>query len=281
MRQAWIGMAAGSLLALASTTSAQTTQDLKRMSLEELANVSVSTVSRGLEPTRLVPAAIHVITQDDIRRSGARSIPEALRLAPGVQVARISAGTWAIGIRGFADRLARSMLVLIDGRAVYSPLFAGTYWETQEVLLDDIDRIEVIRGPGGTLWGANAVNGIINIITKPASASDGIMVLAGGGSQERAFAAARYGAAAGDAWHYRMYGKAFDRASEFHPDGHDYDGQRLGQGGFRADRTPPGGRSLTIEGDVYDARLGYTPDAHDLHAAVRPARRPRRAAFGR
>ncbi len=253
-------LAAGCVLALgAANARAQTTQDLKRMSLEELLNVDVTTVSRAPEPTMSVPAAVFVITADDIRRSGAQSIPEALRLAPGVQVARINAGTWAIGMRGFADRLARSMLVLIDGRAVYSPLFAGTYWETQDTLLEDVDRIEVIRGPGGTLWGANAVNGIINIITKPASATAGTLASAGAGSSERGFLGVRYGGRAGEAWNYRVYGKAFDRTSQFHSDGLDFDGLRLGQGGFRADWNPTSRRGVTLQGDVYDARLGERP----------------------
>ncbi|MGE3857941.1 MAG: TonB-dependent receptor plug domain-containing protein, partial [Dehalococcoidia bacterium] len=193
---------------------------------------------------------------DDIRRSGARSLPEALRLAPGVQVARIDGGTWAIGMRGFADRLARSMLVLIDGRAVYDPLFAGTYWETQDTLLADVDRIEVIRGPGGTLWGSNAVNGIVNIITKPAARTQGLDATLGGGSRNHGFASARYGAAAGADWDYRIYGKVFDRGGGFHADGREYDGLRMGQGGFRADWTPPGARRFTLQGDVYSGRLG-------------------------
>src|SRR3989442_7438914 len=140
--------------------------DLTELSLEELMNVEVTSVSRKAERWRSAAAPVYVITQEDIRRSGATSIAEALRLAPGVQVARIDANKWAIGVRGFASRLSRSLLVLIDGRSVYSPLFAGTYWEVQDVLLEDIDRIEVIRGPGGTLLGANAFNGVINIITK-------------------------------------------------------------------------------------------------------------------
>ena len=266
-------------LVVPSAVAAQTsTQDLKRMSLEDLLNVDVTTVSRGPEPTMRVPAAVYVITQDDIRRSGATSLPEALRLAPGVQVARINAGTWAIGMRGFADRLARSMLVLIDGRAVYSPLFAGTYWETQDTLLEDVDRIEVIRGPGGTLWGANAVNGIINIITRSARESAGVVASVGGGSHDRAFVGARYGGSAGAAWDYRVYGKAIDRGPHFHPAGLDYDGLRLGQGGFRADWSPADGRVVTIQGDVYTARLGqrptvtsYTPpfaEASDLNAPL-------------
>ncbi len=246
------------VVVLGSGAFAQTTQDLKRMSLEQLMQIEVTTVSRTPNEAALVPAAVFVITQDDIRRSGARSIPEALRLAPGMQVARINGGTWAVGIRGFADRLARSMLVLIDGRAVYSPLFAGTYWETQDVLLSDIDRIEIIRGPGGTLWGSNAVNGIINIVTKPARETQGLLVNAGAGSEERGFGSLRYGGSAG-ALTYRAYVKAFDRGPEFHPNGNDYDGWRAGQGGFRADWALANARSLTLEGDIYDGRLGERP----------------------
>ena len=228
------------------------------MSLQDLLEINVTTVSRTPEPAVDVPAAVFVLTQEDIRRSGATSIPQVLRLVPGLQVARISGGTWAIGIRGFADRLARSMLVLIDGRAVYSPLFAGTYWESQDTLLADVDRIEIIRGPGGTLWGANAVNGIINIITKSASDTKGLYVRAGGGSEDRGFASVRYGGGSGSGA-LRGYFKAFDRASEFHADGNDYDGWKAAQAGFRGDWTLASGRLLTVQGDAYDGRLGERP----------------------
>ncbi len=228
------------------------------MSLQEVLDIEVTTVSRVPEQAMSVPAAVYVVTQEQIRRSGATSIPEILRLVPGVQVARLGGGTWAIGIRGFADRLARSILVLIDGRAVYSPLFAGTYWETQDTLLADIDRIEVIRGPGGTLWGANAVNGIINIITKSSKDTHGAYVSAGAGDVERGFGSARYGDAAG-AFSYRVYGKAFDRGPEFHQDGSDYDTWHAVQGGFRADWDRPDNRTITLQGDIYRGRLGERP----------------------
>src|SRR5581483_11550586 len=153
------------------------------------------------------PAAIYVITGDDIRRSGATTIPDALRLAPGVEVAQIDANKWSIGIRGFGTRLSRSVLVLIDGRTVYTPLFAGTYWEVQDVLLEDIDRIEVIRGPGGTIWGPNAVNGVINIITKSTKDTQGTYASAGGGNVEQGFAGFRYGGSNGKGLSYRVYGK--------------------------------------------------------------------------
>ena len=252
----------------AATAAAQTlsAQDLKRLSLEELLRVEVSTVLRVPEPTTAVPAAVFVITQDDIRRSGAQSLPEILRLAPGVQVARIDSARYAIGMRGFPDRLARSMLVLVDGRAVYSPLFAGTYWEVQDTLLEDIDRIEIIRGPGGTLWGANAVNGIINIITKRSQDTQGALVTAALGPDTRGPFGVRYGGAAGSSFHYRVYARGFDRGAQFHPDDADYDEWHRVQGGFRGDWTLSRSRTLTVQGDVYTMGLGqrfsvplYTP----------------------
>jgi iron complex outermembrane receptor protein len=240
-----------------STALGQTsTEALKRMSLEDLTKIEVSTVSRNPEPTSEVPAAVFVLTRDDIRRSGATTLPEVLRLAPGVHVARIDASRYSIGIRGFADRLSRSMLVLMDGRAVYSPLFAGTYWEVQDTLLQDIERIEVIRGPGGTLWGANAVNGIINIVTRNAADTQGLLVTADAGSNPRGLAGIRFGGVAGANGRYRAYVKAFRRDAEFHPDGTDYDDWTGGQGGFRADWTLARSRALTIQGDAYAVSLG-------------------------
>ena len=143
-------------------------EPLKQLSLAELGNVEVTTASKEPAEVWKTPAAVFVITQDDIRRSGATSIPEVLRLAPGVEVAQVDSDHWSVGIRGFGAVLASKLLVLIDGRSVYTPLFAGVYWQAQATPLEDIERIEVIRGPGGTIWGANAVNGIINIITKSA-----------------------------------------------------------------------------------------------------------------
>jgi iron complex outermembrane recepter protein len=232
-----------------------TVEELKRRTLEELMDLPVSTASRAPERTIDVPAAVHVITQDDIRRSGAVSLPEILRLAPGLQVARIDSARYAVGIRGFADRLARSMLVLIDGRAVYSPLFAGTYWEVQDTMLEDIDRIEVIRGPGGTLWGANAVNGIINIITKPAADTQGTLVSARLGPEARGPGAVRYGGTAGDRFRYRLYGKGVDRDGMFPSDGDRPDDWRMFRGGFRGDWSLAGARTATVQGDVYTAEL--------------------------
>lgn len=142
--------------------------DLMAMSLEQLLNLQVTSVSRRGEKLSTAPAAIHVITGDEIRRVGATSIPEALRLSPGLEVGRVDAHNWAVTARGFNDQFANKLLVLMDGRSSYTPLFSGVYWDVQDTMLEDIDRIEVVRGPGATLWGANAVNGVINVMTKSA-----------------------------------------------------------------------------------------------------------------
>src|SRR6202161_4346371 len=160
---------------------------LKKLSLEELSQIEVTSPSKEPTPAFRSSVAIYVITGEDIRRSGVTTIPDALRLAPGVEVAQIDGSKWSIGIRGFGTRLSRSVLVLIDGRTVYTTLFAGTYWEVQDTMLEDIDRIEVIRGPGGTIWGPNAVNGVINIITKSAIATRGSVASTGGGNEEQGF----------------------------------------------------------------------------------------------
>ena len=148
-------------------------QDLGSLGIEDLMNIEVTTASKKAQSLTEVAAAIFVVTAADIQESGATSVPDALRMVPGVQVAQMNASMWAISIRGFNSRYANKLLVLIDGRSVYTPLFSGVYWDALEVNMDDIDRIEVIRGPGGALWGANAVNGIINIITKNASETQG------------------------------------------------------------------------------------------------------------
>lgn len=230
--------------------------NLASLSLSELGNVKVTTTTKEPEEVWQTPAAIYVITQEDIRRSGATSLPELLRLAPGVDVARIDSDHWAIGIRGFNGEFSKSLLVLIDGRSVYSPLFAGVYWQVQDTLLKDIDRIEVIRGPGGTIWGANAVNGIINIITKNAKDTHGTLLTAQSGNVDQGEAAARYGAAGGRRFDYRVYGKGFIRGAEFHPDGQNFDEWKMGQVGFRTDWTPNDRDSLNVQGDMYKGRDG-------------------------
>jgi iron complex outermembrane receptor protein len=229
---------------------------LKGLSLEELGNIEVTSVSKGPVKLSQTAAAIFVITQEDIRRSGVRSLPEALRLAPGVDVAQIDSVKWAVGIRGFQSRLSRDLLVLIDGRSVYDPLFHGVYWEVQDTLLEDIDRIEIIRGPGGTIWGANAVNGVINIITKNAKDTRGTLVSAGGGSVNQGFLDFRQGGGNDNGFNYRVYGKGVDTSTEYHPDRQQFDDWRRAQGGFRTDWDINPGNSLTIQGDLYDGVSG-------------------------
>lgn len=229
---------------------------LMQLSLAQLGDVEVTSVSKVPEEVRRIPAAVYVLTQEDIRRSGATSIPELLRLVPGVEVARIDSDKWAIGVRGFGSRLSRSLLVLIDGRSVYTPLFAGVYWEVQDTLLEDVERIEVIRGPGGTVWGANAVNGVINVITKSAQATHGTLISAGGGNVDQGTFGVRFGSGNGRNLHYRAYGKAFTRGPQFHPDNGKFDDWRMAQGGFRTDWNLRDHDTLTVQGDIYQGVAG-------------------------
>src|ERR1700675_701684 len=235
-------------------TRAQATQgnqnppeNLKQVSLEELGQIEVTTASKVPVKATRTPAAIYVITQEDIRRSGATSIPEALRMAPGVEVARVDSNTWSLGVRGFQSTLSRSVLVLIDGRSVYTPLFAGVYWQVQDTLLEDIDRIEVIRGPGGTIWGENAVDGVINIITKNAKDTHGAMSSLSGGNVDQGIGEFRFGGTVGSGFDYRAYGKGFIRGPEFHPDGENFDHWKMGQLGFRTDWNPTTRDTVTVQ----------------------------------
>jgi iron complex outermembrane receptor protein len=228
---------------------------LKNLSLEQLSQIEVTSPSKEPTPALRSPVAIYVLTGDDIHRSGATTIPDALRLVPGVEVAQIDSSKWSIGIRGFGTRLSRDVLVLIDGRTVYTELHAGTYWEVQDTLLDDVDRIEVIRGPGGTIWGPNAVDGVINIITKSAHDTQGALVTAGGGNQEQGFLNSRYGGSTSGGLSYRFYEKQFTRGPEYHPNGDNFDDWRGIQGGFRAD-WGRGRDAFTVEGDIYTQKDG-------------------------
>lgn len=227
--------------------------DLTRLSLEELANVRVISVQKRPQSLKNTPAAVSVITTEEIEASGATSVPSLLRRAPGVHVAQLDSSQWAIGIRGFTNSVARAQLALMDGRSLYTPLFAGTYWDVQNVFLEDVDRIEVVRGPGGTLWGANAVNGVVNIITKDADQTQGGLVVLGAGDQERGFGRARFGGKWGDEATYRVHGMYFDRAAESR-DG--FDGWHMFQGGFRTDWTPSPSQRLAVQADVYRGRAG-------------------------
>src|SRR5205085_1608898 len=185
------------LLRMAEQDASQLTQVQVSQRVPALDTV-VTTVSRTASTVGKSPAAVFVITNEMIRRSGALSLPEVLRMAPGVNVARINSNTWAVSIRGFNNQFSNKLLVQVDGRTVYSPLFAGVFWAAQDVLLEDVDRIEVIRGPGGATWGANAVNGIINIITKPAGQTQGAFAQTGAGNYDRGFVNARYGGQIGN-----------------------------------------------------------------------------------
>ncbi len=252
------GLPAGLARAALPPDAQDSQAPLKQLSLEQLGNVEVTTASKAPEQVWKTPAAIYVITQDDIRRSGALSIPEVLRLAPGVEVARIDANKWSIGIRGFGSRLSRSVLVIIDGRSVYNTLEAGTYWEVQDTVLEDIDRIEVIRGPGGTVWGPNAVNGVINIITKNSKDTQGAMVSAAAGSLQGGYASIRYGGGNNRGLSYRVYGKGFDRGPEHHSDDQNYDRWRAAEAGFRVDWDKNERDTFTLQGDGYDEGAGET-----------------------
>jgi len=242
----------------------QDEDDVLNMDLDQLSRADVvvpamdtvvSSVSRQESTVGRSPAAVFVITPEMIRRSGANNIPDLLRMVPGVEVAQIDANKWAISIRGFNGRFANKLLVLIDGRTVYSQIFNGVFWDVQDVPLQDIERIEVIRGPGATVWGANAVNGVINIITKPAKDTQGLLVSGGTGTEERGFSTVRYGGTVGDDLHYRIYGKQFERNGGFDPNG-EFDDWRQGRGGFRADWSPDECDVITFQGDVYDGTSG-------------------------
>jgi iron complex outermembrane receptor protein len=230
---------------------------LKQLSIEQLMNLEVTSVSKRPERLAQTASAIQVITQDDIRRSGASSLPEALRLASNLQVAQVDSRQWAISARGFNSTTANKLLVLIDGRTIYTPLFSGVFWDAQHVPLADIDRIEVISGPGATLWGANAVNGVINVITKDAKDTPGLLLSGGGGTELRGFGTTRYGGSLGSTVRYRVYGTGFDRDPTVLPSGQDAtDDWHLGQGGFRADWDASTVSHVTLQGDLYDGRIG-------------------------
>jgi iron complex outermembrane recepter protein len=236
----------------AQTVAAVTPQDLKRLSIEELAELDVTSVSRRAERLAETAAAISVIRNDDLRRIGVVTMPEAMRLTAGVDVGRFDGRTWAISARGFNITTANKLLVLVDGRTVYSPLFSGTFWDVQDTFFGDVDRIEVIRGPGGTMWGANAVNGVVNIITRPASQTRGTAASLSAGTEERLVASARHGGRLGADGSYRVYGKFRTRDANIFEGGADSgDEMRFGQTGFRIDSGGSRAVAWTVQGDLY------------------------------
>lgn len=229
-----------------------TSQQLKKLSLEELLALQVTSVSRRAEPASRAAAAVEVIAQEQIARTGAASVQNALRLATGIQVSEFGGHSFAISSRGFTSLAANKMQVMQDGRSLYSPLFTGVFWDGYGSMLEDIDRIEVIRGPGATLWGANAVNGVISIITKDARDTQGDLVAAGGGDQERLFGTIRHGGVAGAHTHYRVYGRFHDRAPMALPNGSDGASSPFEtQAGFRVDSRPRADNHLTLQGDYF------------------------------
>ena len=265
---------AGAIALSAVPAAAQTPSDqaenehtLRRLSIEDLGKIDVTSASRHAEPVSEAAAAVTVITQDDIRRAGITTLPDALRLASGVQVARINGQTWAITSRGFSSAAANKMVVLIDGRSVYTPLFSGVFWDQQDLVLEDIDRIEVIRGPAGALWGANAVNGVINVITRSADGTKGGMVHVDAGNTIGQ-AAFRHGGLAGASGAYRVYAKyRFLDAQRFAANGaSSLDTITSGQAGFRYDADTSARTAVTFQGDAYKGSEGLA-DRSDIDAA--------------
>ncbi|MEO8359285.1 MAG: TonB-dependent receptor [Vicinamibacteria bacterium] len=251
------------LLAPASLARAQNGRDtgddkgdesrqLTRLSLEELANIKVVSVSKREEGNLETPGSVNVITSEDIRRTGSISIPDALRTSPGLQAAKIDADEWALAIRGFSSRLSRSVLAVVDGRSIWTPLFAGIFWDSQDVMLEDVEQIEVSRGPGGAVYGANAMNGVINITTKSAKDTQGGLLALGLGTADRE-AALRYGGKFGTDVNYRVFGKYAlrDGTKPITPAGYD-DAWKLGLGGFRMDWERDPANAITLIGNLYD-----------------------------
>ncbi|GAB6043159.1 TonB-dependent receptor plug domain-containing protein [Endothiovibrio diazotrophicus] len=253
-RVAAIGSATVVAAALSAAAWGSTGGDrrLLRLGLEELMEVRVTSLAKKPQSLRESAAAVQVIDAEEIRRSGFTELPELLRLVPGVQVARINANQWAISARGFNGRFANKLLVLVDGRSVYSPIYSGVYWDTLDLPLEEIERIEVIRGPGGALWGANAVNGVINIITRHTRDTVGTLVSAGAGGAG-ADGTVRHGGRLGEHAHYRVYGRRSDRDPMVNADGSAADdGWAVNRGGFRVDLEPSGGERVMVQGGLYD-----------------------------
>ncbi len=230
--------------------------DLTQMNIEDLMKIQVTTASKTVQSLFDVPAAITVITQEEIRRSGAMNVPEALRMVPGVQVAQIDANKWAVSIRGFTGRDTNNLLVLIDGRSIYTPLFSGVIWEEQDLPMEDIDRIEVVRGPGGLLWGSNAVNGVINIITKRAQDTKGNLLTASVGNKESDSGSFHNGEALGKTAAYRVYGQYLTSgSSETDKGASAHDGWDSARGGFRIDWDRSASEQIFVEGDAFRKRI--------------------------
>jgi iron complex outermembrane recepter protein len=244
-------------------------EDLTEISLESLTNIQVTSVSKRAESLSGAAAAVYVLTGNEIRRSGVRSLPEALRLVPGLTVAQIDAHTWAVTARGFNGTVADKLEVLMDGRSLYTPFFSGVFWDEKNTFIQDIDRIEVIRGPGAALWGANAVNGVINIVTKSAGETQGTLAEAGGGGEIDGFAGIRHGGELGESGHYRAYVQTFRYGENQRVNGADAnDNWDQTQAGFRTDWKSGEKDNFTVQGDAYDGSIDTatetTMEGHNL-----------------
>jgi iron complex outermembrane receptor protein len=240
--------------------------ELRGMNLSELLAVKVTSVSKREQSQLRAPTAIYVLTGEDLRRSGVSSIPEALRGVPGLHVAKLDANIWAISARGFnrPSQFSNKLLVMMDGRTLYTPLFAGVYWDVQDTPLNDVERIEVIRGPGATIWGANAVNGVINIITKKAEETQGGHLSLRTGTEDEGIATLRYGGHAGDHLHYRVYGKVVHREGGYlGPGDEGRDDTEIDRAGFRMDWAPSTNERLMLQGELYDGEAGSTTQLFD------------------
>jgi iron complex outermembrane recepter protein len=266
-RAAMLALILGSLAI--PTLAEQKQGDLTNQSIEDLMSIQVTSVSKTEQTLSNTAAAVFVIAQEDIVRSGALGIPDLLRMVPGMDVAQINGNTWAISARGLNQRFSNELLVLVDGRPVYTQTFGGVFWEVLDLPMEDIERIEVIRGPGGSIWGGNAVNGVVNIITKQSSETHGGLVVAGGGNIDQGFGTLQYGGKA-DKMDYRLYAKYLNQDHLPNSSGQNGgDGWHMLQGGFRVDSAPSSKDALTFQGNVYSAREG-TPTTY-LPSVTAPA----------
>ena len=248
------------LLTCHAVLGQETQPDLTKLRLEDLMNIEVTSVSKKEQKLSRTASAVFIISQEDIRDSSATNLPDLLRMVPGMDVAQINSSKWAISMRGFNGQYSNKLLVLIDGRTVYSPMFSGVFWDAQDVPLDSIDRIEIIRGPGGTVWGANAVNGVINITTKKASDTQGVMLTGAGGSHDHALGSARYGGMLSDKASYRVSADGFSRGHFSDAAGaNGRDQWSMVHGGFRVDANATAKDSITVEGDAELGNAGEIP----------------------
>ncbi len=270
--------AAAALLCAAQAFAARAAGEIEvtQLSIEDLMKIEVISVSRKSQRLTDTAAAAFVITADEVRRSGATSIPDALRMVPGLDVAQVGAAHWAVSARGFNGRFAQKLLVLVDGRSVYSPLFSGVFWEAEDVMLEDLDRIEVIRGSGAALWGANAVNGVINIITKKAQATQGSLLAGHAGNVEKGTVAGRFGGKVDDNTYFRVWAKGSSRAESQDVDGSGgNDAARAARAGLRFDRDMPDGSRLSVMGGVSRKTTGevvYAPSLVAPYTVPTPVR---------